>query len=120
MRLNKYFKREEFKCKCGCGYATVDAELLRVLTDVRKKFDSPITINSGCRCISHNHDVGGRPNSKHIKGLAADIVVKDVQPSVVYKYLIDNYPYSLGLGNYETFTHVDSRSEKARWGIIAS
>jgi len=52
--------------------------------------------------------------------LAADIVVKDVQPSVVYKYLIANYPFSLGLGNYETFTHLDSRSEKARWGIIAS
>lgn len=32
-----------------------------------------MTINSGCRCARHNQNVGGSPNSSHVRGLAADI-----------------------------------------------
>jgi len=112
---SEYFTREEFACKCGCGYATVDVDLLVVLEDVRTYFDSPVTINSACRCVSHNHSVGGSTKSKHLQGLASDIVVRDVNPERVYDYLYNKYPNSKGLGSYDTFTHIDVRSYKSRW-----
>jgi uncharacterized protein YcbK (DUF882 family) len=110
-----YFKREEFACKCGCGFATVDVELLAVLEDLRVYFGKPVTITSACRCINHNHAVGGKPNSKHREGIAADVVVQDIDASIIYNYLDEQYVASKGIGKYTTFTHIDVRSVKARW-----
>lgn len=115
MRLSKYFKREEFECSCGCGFTAVDIELLHVLEDIREHFDSPVTITSGCRCATHNANVGGSVNSKHLKGIAADIQVKYILPVVVAMYLDTKYGDSKGIGRYETFTHIDVRATKARW-----
>lgn len=110
--ISKHFYRGEFACKCGCGFDTVDAELLRTLETVRFHFGQPVTINSGCRCPEHNKAIGGSPRSQHLLGRAADFVVKDVSPQEVQKFLKD---HKGGLGEYETFTHVDSRGWKARF-----
>lgn len=115
MKLSKYFDRDEFECGCGCGYDTVDSELLDVLEDVRVRFDAPVIINSACRCTTHNDYVGGKPSSQHLKGRAADIAVKGVDPTEVYQYLSMKYPNEYGLGKYKTFTHIDTRNFKARW-----
>lgn len=113
--MNKYFTRQEFKCKCGCGFDAVDKELLDVLTDVRKHFRKPVNINCACRCSEHNAEVGGKPKSQHLFGKAADIVVKNTDPHKVYSYLYDKYPNKYGIGSYNTFTHIDVRKQKARW-----
>jgi len=113
--ISKYFSREEFACECGCGFAAVDKELLDLLNLVRERFGRPITINSGCRCEKHNKKVGGKPESYHLKGMAADIVIGQVDPAIVFAFFDSVFPHKLGLGNYDTFTHVDSRSYKARW-----
>ena len=113
--MNRYFKRSEFACSCGCNFSTVDVELLEVLTDLRKYFGRPITINSACRCESHNKAVGGAEGSKHRLGIAADVVVKGIHPNDVFDHLADKYPDKYGLGCYTTFTHVDVRSNEARW-----
>jgi len=113
--MNPYFKREEFACKCGCGFAVVDAELLNVVTLVRLHFKTPVTINSACRCEAHNKAVGGADGSKHKLGIAADIVAKGVDPQDVYDFLNIHEPFKYGMGNYKTFTHVDIREKKARW-----
>jgi uncharacterized protein YcbK (DUF882 family) len=112
--LNKYFNRSEFACKCGCGFDTVDAELLQHVTVVREYFNTPVRINSACRCESHNRKVGGSTGSLHKKGRAADITVDGVDPSKVVAFL-DNVVSPGGLGEYKTFTHVDSRRGAARW-----
>ena len=113
--LSKYFKREEFACECGCGFDTVDAETIGVLDQVREHFDSPVVINSGCRCAAHNKYIGGAKKSQHVFGRAADIVVKGVSPSVVANY-IETIMTGGGIGRYETFTHIDTRTKPARWG----
>lgn len=113
--MNKYFKRSEFACKCGCGTDTVDAELLAVLTDVREHFGAPVIINSAHRCLKHNVSVGGAKGSVHLTGKAADIRVKGVPVDAVWKYLTTKYEGKYGIGRYPTFTHVDVRSTKARW-----
>ena len=80
-----------------------------------KNFNKPVIINSACRCLNHNRKVGSKDTSQHVKAKAADIVVKDVNPQFVYDYLDDIFSDKYGLGNYETFTHVDIRPKKARW-----
>lgn len=114
-KVSENFNREEFACKCGCGFASVDVELLNLLEKVRAFFSKPVTINSACRCEKHNEAVGGSRGSKHKLGIAADIVVKDVNPQDVYYFLDRHQPNKLGLGNYKSFTHVDVREVKARF-----
>ena len=111
--LSVHFSRHEFSCKCGCGFDTVDAELIMDLELIRVHFDRPVTINSGCRCRTHNHAVNGFDNSLHLVGRAADIVVDGTPPGIVQEYA-EQIGVS-GLGRYNTFTHVDSRTGRARW-----
>lgn len=114
--LSLHFNRAEFKCKCGkCDFDTVDAELITMLEDIRIYFGRPVIINSSCRCAKHNEAVGGGKSSQHLFGRAADIVVKGFTPSNVQSYVLNRWPNRYGIGVYDTFTHVDSRSTKARW-----
>lgn len=116
MMLSKNFSREEFKCNCGkCDYDTIDAGLVAALQDVRDKYAASVTVTSGNRCPEYNKEVGGSENSQHTKSRAADIQVKGIEPSEIYQYLEWRYPNQYGLGNYKTFTHIDTRSTKARW-----
>lgn len=111
--LSQHFTRAEFACRCGCGFDTVDADLLALLENVRDHFAVPVTINCGCRCPEHNRAVGGEPQSQHMRGRAADIVVRGVDPQAVADY-VDTLG-AAGVGRYATFTHVDTRSGRARW-----
>ena len=113
--LSENFSRHEFTCKCGCGKDTVDYELLAILEAVRGNFKAPVTINSGNRCIQYNLRVGGSDFSQHKLSKAADITVKGIEPMAVAAYLNARYPDYYGIGTYKTFTHVDSRTGKARW-----
>lgn len=113
--LSPHFRRAEFACSDGCGFDTVDAELLTVLERVRRYFDAPVVITSGCRCVAHNADIGGAENSQHVLGRAADIQVEGVDPEQVVRYLEQLYPHRLGIGLYPTWTHVDTRNGVARW-----
>lgn len=115
--LSKNFSRHEFACNCGCGYDTVDKELVDILQDVRDHFGAAVTVTSGCRCEAYNAKVGGSPGSQHRLGRAADIVVDGVAPAAVHEYLAGKISGRFGLGSYATFTHVDTRSNgPARWG----
>lgn len=123
-RISPHFQRHEFACKCGCGFSTIDVDLIKILEKVRTHFNKPVTINSACRCIEHNEHVQREANpeyipyssnSKHMQGIAADIVVRDTDPSEVHKYLSEYLGETCGLGKYNSFTHIDSRSVKARW-----
>lgn len=114
--LSKDFWRYEFACKDRCGFSTVDVELIPILQDLRDFFDTGVFISSGCRCEKYNRSVGGAKRSKHKEGRAADIQVSHVTPKAVADYLDSKYPDKYGLGRYRTFTHIDTRSGKARWG----
>ena len=117
MMLSGNFSRAEFKCQCNkCDYDTVDAELIQVLQGLRDYYLAPIKITSGNRCPEHNANIGSTAtNSYHIRGRAADIQVKGVDPQVVQDYLLALYPDSFGIGCYASFTHIDTRTKKGRW-----
>ena len=73
----KYFKLEEFRCKCGGEYcngypAVVSRTLaLKLNQTLRPKYGA-ITIVSGLRCETWNRKQGGVAGSRHRLGKAAD------------------------------------------------
>jgi len=126
--MTKNFNIDEFKCKgnlkgCSCEmpdevYKNIQ-ELAKNLQIIRDELQEPIKINSAYRCENHNRKIGGSSKSQHVKGKAADIVVKNLSPDEVANAL-DNlqqggFIKSGGLGRYDTFTHIDIRGTEARW-----
>ena len=111
----EHFKVREFACKDGSDFILLSPELLDVLYRIRLHFNAPVMITSGYRTESHNKKVGGARDSKHVKGIAADIVVKGVSPSKVAAYAERLMPETGGIGEYRTFVHIDVRKEKSRW-----
>ena len=119
--LSKNFSMKEFACKCGCGYATPDPRLLSALEELRERLGGvPLTINSACRCPSHNEKVKGSPKSQHLKGTAADI---RVPPGYTVDSLAEHAEgvkafANGGIGKYpkKNFVHVDVRTTgRSRW-----
>lgn len=86
----KYFGRHEFACKCGkCGGYPKEPEekLIRVADRVREYFGSPATVSSGVRCKTHNANVGGVSNSRHLSGKAMDFAVQGKSANQVLAYV---------------------------------
>lgn len=88
----KYFIPEEFACHCDGRYcdgfpAPISRNLLLILETIREHFDSPVTISSGVRCQTHNANVGGVYNSRHLYGLAADFSVRGKSAATVLSYV---------------------------------
>lgn len=110
---SKDFKVREFRCKDGNDKILIDDALVNYLQKIRDYFDAPVTINSAYRTASHNKAVGGASSSQHLRGTAADIVVKGVTPLKVAQYA--EYIGARGIGKYSTFTHVDARPGLSRW-----
>lgn len=59
---------------------------LQRLNEIREGYGKPITISSGYRCPELNKLVGGVENSKHLTGLAVDLV----WDSDLVEYIIGN------------------------------
>ena len=72
----KHFTIDEFRCP-DCGKAEMNEDFLEALDKARDIAGVPFIITSGFRCKKHNKQVGGKPNSAHLRGLAADIAVQD-------------------------------------------
>ena len=120
--VTKNISRYEVGCKCGCGFDTLDYETLQVVQECCDHFAEELMstvyciINSGCRCEAHNMAVGGSANSKHVEARAIDFKIVGVLPLAVYSYLNTKYPGKYGIGSYDTFTHLDTRTDgPARW-----
>ena len=113
-QLTKNFNSSEFECRCNrCKEVKIDMDHVRKLQKLRDDLGVPIHINSAYRCPEHNAEVGGAANSQHKYGTATDIRVSGMSADEV----ADACESFMGLGRYDTFTHIDSRSggQKARW-----
>lgn len=106
----KYFKLEEFKCKCGkCDGGTMDPGTLARLDEARDLANTPFVVTSGYRCVAHNKAVGGKPNSAHTRGLAVDIKFSNgVQAFAILHALLAVGFVRVGYNQKHGFFHVDS------------
>ena len=113
----KYFKLREFACNC-CGKSKINRTFLKVLNSARSYSknedgsDVPFIITSGYRCENHPESIKN-PTSSHIKGLAADILVKNSRERAVILAALMNAGFSrFGIGH--NFLHVDLDEDKAQ------
>lgn len=108
----KYFKRDEFKCKCGgkyCNGFPVDPEekLIKVADRVRAHFGNRIIVSSGVRCEKHNANVGGVSGSRHKLGKAMDFCVSGMSASSVLAYVQKQPDIRYAYAIDSTFVHMD-------------
>lgn len=118
--LTKNFNRAEFACKGAncCGHsAPVSVRLVNALQTLRDKLGVPLTINSGFRCVKHNAAVGGKPNSQHLYGTAADVACpKGYTPKLLAQTAEELCLFDgIGIYHNKNFVHLDVRGVKARW-----
>ena len=108
----RYFKREEFRCKCGGRYcngfpAEPKEQLVELLDAAREHFGSPAHIISGLRCHTWNGIQGGVANSQHMYGEAADVRIDGVTADELQAFFQDctgvRYAYKINSTN----VHVD-------------
>lgn len=111
----RYFKRSDpyIGCSCGrCGgFPAEPAEKLMRLADaVRSAAGKPMIPTSTVRCKTHNAEVGGVWNSRHLLGHAMDFYIQGLtanqvlaivrqQKDVVYCYAIDDRHVHMDIGN---------------------
>lgn len=71
--ISRDFNKREFACRCGCGYDSIDGDVVKIAQAVRDALGEAVRINSACRCPAHNRKVGGVSDSYHTQGRAADL-----------------------------------------------
>ena len=106
-----FFKKYEFRCKCGCEHNNISRLLVERLNKARFIAEVPFVINSACRCKTHNDEVNGSQTSSHLKGFAVDIKVHDS----VERYTILRSLMAVGfnrIGVYKDFIHCDIDDDK--------
>jgi uncharacterized protein YcbK (DUF882 family) len=93
--------------------------LMDQLEVLRAQVNAPIRIVSGYRSPAHNASVGGKGQSRHMCGQAADIQITGMTPTEVHatieRLITAGQMQQGGLGLYRTFVHYDTRGHKARW-----
>ena len=109
----KYFKREEFRCKCGGKYcdgfpAEPQPGMVYLADAAREYFGRPGRVVSGLRCSEWNRIQGGTANSQHMYGEAVDLRIDggsgadlltfiNKQPGVRYAYAINSTNVHIGI-----------------------
>jgi hypothetical protein len=115
-KLSKNFSVYEFACKgkgC-CSETPIDDKLVEYLQKIRDHFGAKVSIACGHRCEKHNAEVeNAAKKSRHIYGMAADIKVDGVKPIEVARFA--ESMGVKGIGHYDTFVHIDTRTEKSFW-----
>lgn len=117
----EYFKREEFRCKCGGLYcqgfpAEPDEQMVRYADEIRRRIGIPLNVNSGLRCKVWNQRNNGASQSQHMTGLACDLgAPAGISPEKMASVAEEVIGNTGGIGIYDWGIHIDSRKTKARW-----
>lgn len=114
VRLCKGLSTQEYSCKCSnnfCKTTVISKNLIKSYSSFRNLIGVRLLINSGYRCQSHNHNVGGAELSRHLTGEAIDINLKSL-------HHLDNDEIEFAAKNsgfnfikfYKSFVHLDVRN----------
>ncbi len=109
--MTEFFPDYELECICGCGLMNMNKDFMIALEIARKLADVPFTINSACRCETHNKKVGGKSTSSHLTGYAVDIATSSSKGRFkILQALVNSGFTRIGVAN--NFIHVDDDPSK--------
>lgn len=108
----KHFERAELACKCGkCGGFPVEPQekLIRAADKTRDHFGKPVRVTSGVRCATHNANVGGVSNSRHLSGKAVDFGVEGFSATLVLDYVqkLPEIRYAYAIDSHHVHMDID-------------
>lgn len=84
--------------------------LCREFDAIREAWKGPLGITSGHRPEPINREVGGVPNSYHVKGMALDIYPIDGSLDQFHRWLLPRWSGGYGDGRPRGFIHIDTRN----------
>lgn len=117
-KVSEEFDSTDFDCRCTrpeCEWTTLDDRMVAGATKLALYF-AILIIDSGFRCPAHNKEVGGKPDSQHLLGKAADIRSRFATPKEIKDKAETIADFENGgIGLYAQFVHCDVRNGKARW-----
>lgn len=93
---------------------------VNVLQPLREIINVPIFINSGFRCFDVNVAVGGKNNSQHLEGKAADLIVPSCKLLDVFNIVLQNLPFDQLIYEFGRWIHVSWNGEKNRNEVLQS
>jgi len=108
-QLTKNFSAAEMACRCGCGTGQMSPLFMEKLQAVRTAVGFSLTVTSGFRCPTHNAAVGGKPKSRHLVGMAADLAVTGSRAWLLVEAAMQQ---GLSVGVNAAFIHLDLRDGK--------
>ena len=111
-KLSENFSLWEWACRDGSPAVRVNMATVNGLQYIRDQLGR-LKINSAYRTVQHNASVGGAKNSRHLYGMAAD-VVPVMATLALLKVIADTMDWG-GIGIYNTFVHLDPWRTNRRW-----
>jgi uncharacterized protein YcbK (DUF882 family) len=115
--VTEHFRYRDFVCPC-CDTLKIFPgfyDHVQRLERMRRELGFPIAVNSGYRCVPHNREVGGTAHSWHL------LFATDIRPVDGSRDKLDAMRRAAerldfgGIGQYDTFLHLDLRPDPARW-----
>jgi zinc D-Ala-D-Ala carboxypeptidase len=96
-----------------------------VLQPLRNKLGVPVRVSSGfrCRALNSHREVGGAPNSQHLRGEAADIHAKGYTPQQLFDFVIaSGIVFDQVIQEFDEWVHISytTRRENRQSAVIAT
>ncbi len=118
----RFFKREEFACKCGCETNEIRDQIILVCDALREKCDFPFVISSGYRCENHPIEAAKVKPGSHQGGYAADIACSGARAQTLIRHALNEGITRIGINQKGShsgrFVHIDvdkGRVSPAMW-----
>lgn len=108
-------KQKSKKGMCGCGgEVLVNNAAMDAIQSFRRDVGVPVILNSAYRCKKHNENEGGAENSMHRKGRAFDVRITPQLSREAIHGAARRAGFK-GIGDYQTFVHIDNRTTPSYW-----
>jgi hypothetical protein len=96
-----------------------------VLQPLRDKLGVPVRVSSGfrCRALNSHKEVGGAPNSQHLRGEAADIHAKGYTPQQLFDFILaSGIVFDQVIQEFDSWVHISytTRRKNRQSAVIAT